>query len=197
MRGNVMWGNGYRGGGVSWQSYGHNLNVSRSLFYNNQATNNSSGGGLYLAGNAAIVNSTVYSNSATNTGGVYVSNSSNLTLTNDTIVSNTATGLFASNGNLFDGSLAPAVLVNTLLAGGSPNNCAGAIVSLGHNLSSDATCPLTATGDLSGTNPLLGTFQNNGGPSWTIMPSASSPAVNGGDNANCPRLDPRGLARPA
>jgi hypothetical protein len=127
---------------------------------------------------------------------VYVSNSSNLTFTNDTIVSNTATGLIASNGNLYNGSLAPAVLVNTLLAGGSPKNCSGAIVSLGHNLSSDATCPLTATGDLSGTNPMLGAFQDNGGPSWTLMPSANSPAINAGDNTQCPATDQRGVARP-
>jgi fibronectin-binding autotransporter adhesin len=187
------------GGGLAWWNDANpifSLNVSRSLFYNNQATNGGTGGGAWVQGNATIDNSTFYSNSAATTGGIHLSNSSSLTLTNDTLAGNTATSI-GSAGNLLGGSIfSPAALVNTILAGGSPKNCGGTIASLGHNLSSDATCPLTATGDLSGTNPLLGAFQDNGGPSWTIMPTAASPAINAGDNANCPSVDQRGVARP-
>jgi len=187
-------GGGGDGGGLAWWNNGsYNLSVSRSLFYNNQVTNGGPGGGLWIQGHATIVNSTIYSNSANASGGLHLSNASSLTLTNDTIVSNLATAVGAA-GNLFGGS--NVAMVNTIVAGGGPKNCGGTIVSLGHNLSSDATCPLTATGDLSGTNPLLGAFQNNGGPSWTIMPTALSPAVNAGDNANCPSDDQRGVARP-
>lgn len=191
---NVAAGND--GGGLYWFDPGANLSISRSLFYHNSAPNSlSHGGGLFVQGHVTIANSTIYSNSAVNTGGIHLSNSSSLTLTNDTIASNTATALFTT-GNLFGGSLTPVAMVNTILAGGSPKNCGGSIVSLGHNLSNDSTCPLTATGDLSGTSPLLGPFQDNGGPSWTLMPTAVSPAVNSGDNANCPSPDQRGVARP-
>ena len=54
---------------------------------------------------------------------------------------------------------------NTIVdSGGCANN---APVSLGHNLSSDNTCALTNTGDLTNTNPLLGPLQDNGGPART------------------------------
>ena len=195
ISGNVMAASGHAGGGLYWQSFGNNLSIQRSLFYNNQAPNAGSGGGLSIFGNATIVNSTVYSNTSSNDAGIYVGNSSSLTLTNDTLAGNTATGLFTSYGNLYVGSATPAALVNTLLAGGGPKNCGGAIVSLGHNLSSDATCPLTATGDLSGTNALLGPLQDNGGPSFALLPTTASPAVNNGDNTNCPAVDQRGVAR--
>ncbi len=185
------------GGGLYWwpNTFG-GLSVARSLFYANQAQNLGTGGGIYVHGNANIVNSTLYANSAANAGGIQLSNSSSLTLTNDTIIRNTATNP-VNYGNLNGGSaLTPMTLVNTIVADGSPKNCGGLVTSLGHNLSSDASCLLTGINDLTNTNPLLGPFANNGGPTYSFMPTASSPAVNAGSNTYCPADDQRGVARP-
>jgi len=135
-------GGGGDGGGLAWFNDGsYHLSISRSLFYNNQVTNGGQGGGVWAQGDATLVDSTLYSNSAASTGGFHLNNTGSLTLTNDTLAGNTATSLGAA-GNLFGGSLNPAELVNTILAGGQ-KNCGGSVVSLGHNLSSDGTCPLT------------------------------------------------------
>jgi hypothetical protein len=37
-------------------------------------------------------------------------------------------------------------------------------------------------GNIVGANPLLGTLQNNGGPTWTHALLPGSPAINSGDN---------------
>jgi len=182
------------GGGLYWWSNGSNLSVVRSLIFDNRALG-SYGGGLYVHGNATIINSTIYSNSAFNTGGILLSNSSSLTLTNDTVISNTATNVNAA-GNLNGGSLTPLALINTIVAGGNPQNCSGQITSLGHNLTSDSACFVAASGDVINTPPLLGSFADNGGSTYSFMPAASSYAVNGGDNAACPITDQRGVARP-
>ena len=90
-------------------------------------------------------------------------------------------------------------LVNTIISGNtssSGNNCSGAITSQGHNLASDGTCVLVATGDLSGMDPLLGPLQNNGGSTQTHALLSGSPAIDAGDNKVCPAADQRGVARP-
>src|SRR5262249_35055327 len=51
--------------------------------------------------------------------------------------------------------------------------------------------------NLFGTNPMLGTLQNNGGPTQTLALLAGSPAIDAGSNALASSLtsDQRGLAR--
>ncbi|MEZ5465530.1 MAG: choice-of-anchor Q domain-containing protein [Lysobacteraceae bacterium] len=46
------------------------------------------------------------------------------------------------------------------------------------------------------TNPLLGTMQDNGGFTPTMLPAAGSSAINTGDSGTCPAEDQRGVARP-
>ena len=191
-------GQGY-GGGLYVASFANPLHVSRSLFYNNVASHaNSQGGGIYLTSPAFITNTTIYSNSAANGGtGFNYNTSYAITLTNDTILSNTtASGVITSQLN-HTGPAYRVALVNTLIGGSNGGNCTGnKVYSAGHNLSSDASCALTGTLDLSNTNPLLDAFQNNGGATFSFMPQANSPAVNAGDNALCPGDDQRGVSRP-
>ncbi len=191
-------GQGY-GGGLYVASFANPLKVNRSLFYNNVASHaNSQGGGIYLTSPAFITNTTLYSNSAANGGTGFNYNTSYvITLTNNTILSNTnASGVITSQLNNA-GTAYRVTLVNTLISGSSGGNCAGnKILSLGHNLSSDASCALTATLDLSSTTPLLGAFANNGGFTHSFMPSANSPLVNAGDGVFCPGDDQRGVGRP-
>jgi PKD repeat protein len=66
--------------------------------------------------------------------------------------------------------------VNTLLDGNGSANCGGSVTSLGHNLSTDATCPFTAVGDL--------------------QSAAASTAVDAGDDAQCTAVDRNGTPRP-
>ncbi len=68
------------------------------------------------------------------------------------------------------------------------------IRSLGHNVSSDGTCFLTAPGDHPRTDPRLGRLAANGGPTMTQALLPGSPAINGA--TSCPDHDQRGVARP-
>jgi hypothetical protein len=70
------------------------------------------------------------------------------------------------------------------------------IESDGHNLDSDGSCFLTATGDLPKRNPLLGPLAFNGGPTETEALLAGSPAIDAGAADGCPQYDQRGVVRP-
>ncbi|MBP7686536.1 MAG: hypothetical protein KA765_01450 [Thermoflexales bacterium] len=171
---------------------GSTLTLSRTLIYNNVVTGTSgTGGGLYASGAITLVNNTIYSNSASSGGGVYVGGGT-LNLTNNTLMSNTAV-ITTNASNLR--AAGTVYLRNNVIAGG-PLNCSGTPISVGHNLSSDATCKLTGTLDITNTQPLLEAFANNGGPTFSLMPQASSPLVNMGDNNQCPLDDQRGVGRP-
>ena len=75
--------------------------------------------------------------------------------------------------------------------------------SIGYSLiryPGNALFPLPYTdlgGNIIGQNPLLGPLQNNGGPT-TMMPAATSPAINAGDPAFTPppNTDQRGTGFP-
>jgi hypothetical protein len=154
--------------------------------------------GFFQSGTAALTNTTVSSNTSSDgPGGIYAYTGT-LILVNSTIVSNVrqsgihGSGLYALNGAV--------TTTNTILANNSPQNCTDqsgvAIRSSGHNLDSDATCGLAASGDISNTNPLLGRLQDNGGRTWTHALLPGSPAINQGSNSSCPATDQRGIARP-
>jgi hypothetical protein len=72
---------------------------------------------------------------------------------------------------------------------------AGRVLSLGHNVGITRSCGSHAT-DRWGTDPLLGSQADNGGPTLSHDLRAGSPAIDAGDPAGCPRTDQRGAARP-
>jgi len=58
-------------------------------------------------------------------------------------------------------------------------------------------------GDLNNTDPLLGSLQNNGGPTQTMALLSGSPAIDAGNPAGCTdglghllKTDQRGMPRP-
>jgi CSLREA domain-containing protein len=157
------------------------------------------GAGIFNAGVMDLTNVTLSANSATSSGGGIYNGTGGgapeATLTNVTISGNTApsgAGIFNANGNTIDFN-------NTIVAGNSGGNCAGAITSgavtsNGHNLDSGNTCGLTAPTDFINTNPLLGLLNDNGGPTFT-QTLGNALAKNVG--AGCPPTDQRGYPRPS
>ncbi len=149
-------------------------------------------------------------------GGVYVESGS-VKITNSTIAYNLGTpgqGGAGGQGGLSDyypgfpgtsgtngiaaggiGALG-SLTVNTILASNSPSNCIGIITDAGHNLSSDNSCAFTNVGSLNNTDPKLGPFADNGGPTLTMALLPGSPAIDAGDDSAAPSTDQRGFPRP-
>ncbi len=143
-----------------------------------------------------VVNTTMFGNTATGSGGAYESRSGGThNLTNVTIDSNSA----GSGGSIDIQNHGTFTLGNTIISRGTPGNChfvnGGTLVSHGHNLETADTCSLRANGDLTNTDPKLGTLNNNGGPTLTEALGSGSPAIDAGDNALCPATDQRGASR--
>ena len=159
------------GGGIFNIGEG-SVTLTDSSVVSNTATSN--GGGIVNnSGNVTLTNSTVSNNTAAAGGAIFSSGS--VTLTNGTVASNTATVSGGGIVNLGEGSVD---LANTIVAN-SPGgaDCVGIVTSQGYNLDSDNTCSLTATGDITSINPLLGPLQDNGGATLTHALLIGSPAL--------------------
>ncbi|MFN8633021.1 MAG: right-handed parallel beta-helix repeat-containing protein [Chloroflexota bacterium] len=101
-----------------------------------------------------------------------------LTLTGVTITANTGGGVGSSANALR--------LKSSIIANNGGPNCQGAPTSLGHNLSSDISCPFNAgNGDVIGVDPLLGPLGGPSGKPQTHALQPGSPAIDAGDNADC------------
>jgi CSLREA domain-containing protein len=180
------------GGGILNQNGA--VNVTNSTFsFNSSGTGD--GGGINNANNApvTITNSTFSNNSANGgAGGGLVSTDGTVILTNSTFSNNSA----GSGGGISNLGATPVQLRNSIFAlnttTGTGPDVKGVFTSNGHNLiGNNSAATITpapgATGDLIGTNalpinPLLGSLQNNGGPTQTRALLAGSPALDAGDN---------------
>jgi hypothetical protein len=165
------------------------------------------GGGYFGEAGGALVNSTIADNQAVggqgtasnpvaSGGGLFFNNG---TLTNVTVADNQASPPQGGTGTTSGGGIAigrgTVTLVNTLVALNSattsPDFSGSAGTGSGHNLIGEAdggTGFSTANGDKFGStasplNPLLGSLQNNGGPTPTLALLPGSPALNAGDNS--------------
>lgn len=167
--------------------------------------NRSTTGAGFVANQGVITmtNTTVSGNTASNNyAGVYLyvfSVPPQLTLINSTIANNirTNSGGIGYNGIMVSGDHVVA-LQNTIVANNGERQCnpSNNWTSVGYNLSSDFRCSFTSTGDQQGTDPLLGTLADNGGPTLTHALLPGSPAIDAGTNTDCPATDQRGIARP-
>ena len=179
------------GGGIYKLSIGELIITDSAVSGNTASIFFGFGGGIHVTPGgsfrAAIQNSTISGNVAGGGGGIYFDSRGDLTLTNTTTSHNSPHGI-----SFVRGLFATVTLKNTIVA----DSCAGPITSAGHNLDSDDTCNLTEPGDLPANDPLLGPLQDNGGPTFTHVLLAGSPAIDAGDNADCPATDQRGVARP-
>jgi len=156
---------------------------------------NGSGGGISnLALNDSMVtltttNCTISGNLANVGGGiyneaVYAAGDATLTITNTTSSGNSAN--YNGGGISNFGKAAGLELGSTIFNAGSSGenifNSAGMIISHGYNLSSDnGGGHLTGPGDQINTDPVLGSLQDNGGPTFTHALLPGSPAIDTGD----------------
>jgi len=156
------------------------LTLTNSTLYDNQTTNDA-GGGIYANAPAHLTNVTLYSNTAATEGGaVYVPINKTLTAVNVTMSDNAAN----SGGGVYvaedSGDVGTGVLTNTLVVNSIGGDIAGDGVQAGTN---------NLTGTLA-----MGALQDNGGPTWTMLPGAA--AIDAGTNDGCPATDQRGVTRP-
>ncbi|MEO8082642.1 MAG: right-handed parallel beta-helix repeat-containing protein [Ardenticatenales bacterium] len=176
--------------------------IARALIANCEAL---SGGGVANQGTLGVENATLSGNLAERGGGGLFNAQGSVTLRSVTLAANDTDPDAAGGGSILTAGGATTTVGYTILAAGpQAPACKGAIVSAGHNLASDGSCGLTATGDQSSTEPLLAALAANGGSSQTHALLDGSPAIDAGDAAGCPGLngavlavDQRGSARPA
>ncbi len=176
----ITQGQGFDGGGIFIN--GGTVTIENSTILNNSAMD---GGGIYSMGTLQIMNSTFANNSATNFGGGLYDMSMSAAISNSTFSGNSA---ITDGGGIYAMTSFP--LMNTIIANSTGGDCVGILV--GDNTKTiieDGSCDPTINSD-----PLLGPLQNNGGPTKTFALSASSPAIDAGDNSYCSsRLDQRGF----
>ena len=85
---------------------------------------------------------------------------------------------------------------NTTTVTAGTGDCWGNYTSDGYNLVGEGTgCPITGTGDIAAADPFLRPLANNGGETETHELLLGSPAIDTGDNSNCPATDQRGITR--
>ena len=202
------------GGGINNED--GDLIVESSAFLNNTAQGGQ-GGGIRNGGRSSITNTTFVSNTAGIGGGIFCFGGyMKVSVVNSSLIDNSAQGgLWLSYPYLtcddplqldgpqtaYGGGLGGTniVLTNTLLAqnpiGGNCSITQTIVSDSGHNLEDTNTCGFTGTGSLTNTNPLLGPLNDAGFSNLhPLLPG--SPAIDAGNDADCPATDIRGFARP-
>jgi hypothetical protein len=152
------------------------LTVERCTLNNNIAAGQE-GGAIYTNGTATLIQSTFTGNVAGN--GAAVHNNGTLTVRHCTIAGNTANtggGIFMQQGMTLENSI---VANNTANLGSDLHNVTS-LTRVGANIVRvlHTNSGLIGSGTLSNSDPLLGSFGSNGGPTRTFPLLAGSPAVN-------------------
>jgi len=185
------------GGGI--RNFGNSFFISRSTISGNTASGD--GGGVFSSTDTELENSTLSGNHAGASGGGgggWFQYTHTATFRFVTVADNTASYGAGINA---DGASTPDSFINlqnTALATNTGGNCAGAsIVSAGYNLSTDTYCGvLSQPSDRKNTAAGIGALANNGGPTFTHLPSNGSALINKGLNDSNFPTDQRGLPRP-
>jgi hypothetical protein len=145
--GNTAAGMPARGGGIAFIPFAHVMNID---------------------------NSTITDNVAGEGGGLFVDLSESFELDHVTMTGNSAaTGAQIATANAIP-EIARSLLAEPI--GGA--NCVSPVgtMSVGHSFYSDASCDPVGTDLVSGDDPELGPLGDNGGPTPTRLPAATSPA---------------------
>ena len=172
------------------------------------------GGGIYSGGNMYMENSTISGNTATAGGGIDQGQGAAV-IVDSTIAGNHASygtncGSECTGGGL-NFSQIPTVrseLHDTIVAGNTGTVGPDVFVPKGLAVASklpaatfslignpSASRVTTDATDITGQDPQLGPLANNGGPTQTMLPADTSPAIDAG-SANGLTTDQRGMPRP-
>lgn len=163
-------------------------------------------GGIHSQGLLTMTNVTLSGNSAASAAGGF-DLADPAVLVNCTIAGNTLSSASPGAGGGIQ-VFSTLRMTNTLLADNDGANCGifggGSVSSGGHNLEDGDSCGLGAAGDITGTDPLLGSLGTYGRPMVGSTVSQEpmrlrflgrgSPAIDAG--SGCPAVDQRGAARP-
>ena len=193
---------GFGGGGILNNWTGSVTLTATTVSGNTGAGDGGGGINNNGSGTVTLTNCTISGNLTTGSeggGGIYDNGSAGaVVLDFVTLAGNGATtGGRSLHVNNVRGGFGVFSLRNTIVANpSSGSNCSGTLLSNGNNLASDASCALSAAGDLENTNPLLGALAANGGPTETHGLQAGSPALDAADATGAPATDQRGVARP-
>jgi CSLREA domain-containing protein len=198
------------GGGIDNHN---NLTVDDVTFSQNQAD---VGAGLFNDGQLSVSNSTFTQNNADHSGGGLDNNADGVTIKNSTFSGNTANqggGLFSAgemtllnltivenSTGLNNNGVNPVRIKNSIVAlstAGSDCIGGGPLTTQGNNIDSDNSCNFNLSSDQHGVNPQIEALADNGGPTLTHALKVGSPAIDHGDNTDCPQTDQRGAFRPA
>ncbi len=177
-----------QGGGIA--NNGGTVIVSSSTLSNNTA-NGGQGGGILNGGGGMMTldNSTITGSWGYTGGAGILDNGTSLTVSNSTITGNTSYD--GSGGGISVGG-GTVTITNSIVAGNTDmssqvgEDCVNCGTQSTNNLISTSTSVV---------NPMLGSLQNNGGPTQTMLPQTGSPALSAGLSSTLP-TDQRGDPRP-
>lgn len=180
--------------------------VMDSCEISGNSTMDVSAGGMFSAGTVHLLNCTFSENSVTSTpagsdaaGAIVNDSHGSMNAVNCTVAWNESSG--NSGGILARGTLTArnCLVALNLVPGVGEIDLVGSssFVSGGHNLFqvSPSPAPAWAAGDLYGMGAGITMLADHGGPTLTHALTASSPAIDAGDNAGAPATDQRGLPR--
>lgn len=185
---------GYLGGGLLGVFFDTPVTIDHSTFSANEATAGGAAFVVFPFGAAVtVVDSTISGNRATDGGGLFLYGlyaGGTFNVLNSTLANNTASG---TGGGMF--ANAGPVTVRNSIAG---DNTAGAMSDLGNSAGGSFNVAFSLVESATGANivdgggnifnvdPQLGPLANNGGPTQTHKPAATSPVINAGDPAFVP-----------
>ncbi len=182
----------------------NNLKIENSTFYGNTANE---GGALYLCSSSAtandsLINVTFYDNSATGTGGALYFASFSSGVISTVLINTTFSEDNAATGDeiyVYSDNSATLNLTNTILSNSNSDNYSnsgsGIIVNRQYTICSDASLPVSGTGNSNNTDALLFALADNGGLTPTCAIASNSPAKNSGTSSGVPDHDQRGAFR--
>ena len=168
------------GGAVGNKAYDGSLSFRNSTFYNNTAEQ---GGAIYnevFRTPAALNNVTLSNNSATVSGGALHYIYSDFTVNNSILWDNSS----PLGSQIYIDSNEVEAVYSVIQYG-----CAG--IEYAPASGSNRICQMLYTSD-----PKLGNLTMNRGFTKTMLPGASSSAINHGDTLTCENVDQRGIVRP-
>jgi hypothetical protein len=163
-----------------------------SSFLGFNRTNAGTGGALHSNADVTIVNSTIAHNSSEN-GPAAIGVNALLTISSSAVVSNRSEAMTSAGAAAIELTVQDSIFADNRNATALRNCSSGTPISLGGNVSDDATCGTGPT-DKPDVDPGLGTLALHGGTTPLYDLLAGSPAVDAA--GQCPPFDQRGVERP-